>query len=1253
MNGFRRTLVIVACLLGALVEAASETMLFKLLDTRSGLNSSQINCVLKDSRGFVWIGTPAGLYRYDGYSFKSYQSSSQDGFSLPNSFIVGIQESLDGNLWIQTSSGTCIYNPATDTFERDMRLVYSKMGVKSVPDIVFVDSNKTLWMYIKGTGVLAYDMQHQLMYEFGYSDDARGLPEGTVVSMSECRDGAILVYDNGRLVCCSAGEKHQTVWQANGVADAGLRTSETLRAFADQKDNVWLYGHGTLMVYNKSTDTWDTAIGNAIGMTGVSVDRSVNGMAGDSAGNIWIGTDEYGLIRMNVESRDMELVEPKRPDGTVRQGERTPVQSVYVDDTGLLWVGTERSGVALGGKDLYKFVSERIGDITAIAQESGGRIWYGTADKGVIGYDGPLASMKVTALACTPDGSLWVGSKRGGLTRIKDGKATFYSVARDSMRTLIHDAVNALCTDKSGNLWIATAGGLQVYNPRMNTFSAYTRENGKLTTNIVTSLFYGNGNTLLVGTNEGVMVQNLSTNERTLLTGETKGEKKFTNNYITQLMEDSRGLLWIGTREGINIYDRESDRLDCLTEKNGLAGNSVCGLAEDKYHNIWVTTGNGVTRIAVQRNHEAGSFNYGIYNYTTSDGLLGNEFNTGAILASADGNIILGGLYGVSRIRQTETTKKSALPPVMFTGLFIDDEEIAPGRDYDGRVLLPQSLNESKAIDIPAGTETFTITFAAGDYSLSERLMFMYWMEGADDSWKNADPLTHGVTFANLSSGKYTLHVKAISADGAVSDVERTLGITVPYPWWMAWWMIIIYVILLAAAVYAVLFVVRRTAYFLRKKKAVINALSLQRDEVKAASDDLRAPMSRMTSIISDMAEKKTSAEEREQINSMHFQILQIITRISEMQTMLENPVAKAEEAVAGKLSMGKSGAFEMPKDADDDDLTYEMTPRRADSLTLNYTLMFVDDNPDFLKFISAHLRNVYNVKLCNSTENALSEIDVTHVDMVVCKQEMAGMTGSELCNKIKTNRRTENVKVVIMTAGVLSPAEMQNAGITLAADDYLSKPFNVQETIMRFNQLLGLAPTEGLVDKLIEGSETRRLEGRNASMTTASFSKDETGGATSHDEADNGGNDNSDNGGDNTDDGEDNPGGGEGSATGGEDYSMLSGTDRQFLKNIEQYVLHNMSRGTISLEEMSAAMGMGKVPFFRKVRSITSKTPAEYVRELKLKHACTLLVRTNVSMNELAINLGFMTAENFIAVFKEKYGISPVEYRQQNRREE
>ena len=1213
--------------------AAAGVYLFKTLDAHNGLTISQINCILKDSRGYVWLGTPAGLYRYDGYTFHSFQCNSQDGSSLPDSYIISIQETLEGTLWIETAAGFCIYHP---------------------PNVVYIDRHKNFWAAIPNKGVVAYNMQQQLLYEFGYTDDAHGVPQGNITSISECRDGALIVYEDGRIVCCDVMRQQHTVWKNDYIAQQHLRKSSTLNAFADQMDNIWLYGQGTLMLYNKNTNTWNTTIGDQLGMTGNNTDNSVNGMAGDRKGNIWIGTDRSGLIRANVNTLEMEPVAPRAINNIAQMPsqEVIGIQSVYIDDTDLLWIGTEKSGLAYYGDNIYKFQSLINGDITAIAEDEAGKIWYGTGDKGIIDYDGPLASYKVTCMTTTPDGSLWVGSKQNGITRIKDGNSTFYSTARDSMKTVIDDHINALSSDKSGNLWIATNGGLQVYNPKMNTFSSYTKENGMLNTNNITSLFYGTNNSLLIGTAEGLVILNLSNREKTVLTGNSSNVESFTNNYITQVYEDSRGLLWIGTREGINILNPVNDDLSVLTEKDGLCNNSICGIAEDKNHSIWITTSNGVCRIVVQRDHEDGTFNYGLYNYSISDGLQSNEFNMGSILTKKNGEVLFGGLYGVNWVRHSSKDEQASLPRVMLTQLFVGEQEILTGVNYDGNIILPQALNESNRIELKNNQSTITIKFAAGNYNQGERLQFMYWMEGLDNDWRNGDALLHGVRFNDLGSGDYKLHVKAISAEGAVSNQERVLEIHVDRPWWLSWWMLTFYVIILIIIVIIWRYGINKYKKAWKKRNTVIEELKRQREEIKLASDELRQPMARMTTIIGDMSMKEQSLEGREQLNSLHFQLLQVITRISEMQSTLENPEKKAESTAKDRLELNEEGEIELAVTTGQQLALDNISPLRVEGQTQKFCVVFIDNNREFLQFMKAHLCEIYDFHVYDNIKDALPDIDTLKADLVVCKHNMGdSITGSELCNQFKSSQNRNKIKFVLMTDTVLTPESMNDLNITLAADDYLAKPFNVQEAVMRFNKVMGLAPIE-INQNVIEGKETRMLEGQNASMTTATMSFEEYGKVKMSD---------------NTEVPEEPESQStpetpvvqeqtnmlakyyDGNTIG--DYSMNNIMDQQLMRNVEQFVLQNMSRGQISLEDIAAAMGMGRVPFFHKIRAITTKTPAEIVREIRLKHACTLLVTTNINLNELALNVGFMTAENFINIFKDKYGMTPLEYRLKNKR--
>lgn len=212
----------------------------------------------------------------------------------------------------------------------------------------------------------------------------------------------------------------------------------------------------------------------------------------------------------------------------------------------------------------------------------------------------------------------------------------------------------------------------------------------------------------------------------------------------------------------------------------------------------------------------------------------------------------------------------------------------------------------------------------------------------------------------------------------------------------------------------------------------------------------------------------------------------------------------------------------------------------------------------------------------------------------------------------------------------------------------------------MRFNSQLGISDAKLLSDT-IEGGETRRLESYNASMTTATltFTDDDNSGEEAAAPAEqtevSEKSDKSDKS-DRSDmsekpDATATETSGTAELTLINDVPEMSVQDQLFLYNIEQYVLHNMSNGHISIEAMATAMGMGRVQFFRKVQSLVGKTPTELILNMRLKHACTLLEKTDISMSELAINIGLNTADNFITMFKEKYGMSPLIYRTDSRK--
>lgn len=185
--------------------AASHDYMFKHLEVKDGLSNNQVNAIYKDSNGFMWFGTASGLNRYDGYNIKIYRSQKDDEKSLPDSYVEDIQEDASGNLWIRTGSGYAIYNSASDVFDRNVEAWMWNVGLTGNPSLIYIDKEKTFWIYINGKGVYSYREGQKNAVAVKEADEL--LAKAEVSDMKECGEGILLVLSNGILVCIDEESK--------------------------------------------------------------------------------------------------------------------------------------------------------------------------------------------------------------------------------------------------------------------------------------------------------------------------------------------------------------------------------------------------------------------------------------------------------------------------------------------------------------------------------------------------------------------------------------------------------------------------------------------------------------------------------------------------------------------------------------------------------------------------------------------------------------------------------------------------------------------------------------------------------------------------------------------------------------------------------------------------------------------------------------------------------------------------------------
>ena len=234
--------------------AASHDYMFKHLEVKDGLSNNQVNAIYKDSNGFMWFGTASGLNRYDGYNIKIYRSQKDDEKSLPDSYVEDIQEDTSGNLWIRTGGGYAIYNSASDVFDRNVEAWMWNIGLTGNPSLIYIDKEKTFWIYINGKGVYSYREEQKNAVAVKGADEllakAVRLPETSV------HERFVIV----------ASRSHLTPETEDYIEKMKCSHAEVELISSGSSIKICLVAEGKADVYPRFAPTmeWDTAAGHAI-----------------------------------------------------------------------------------------------------------------------------------------------------------------------------------------------------------------------------------------------------------------------------------------------------------------------------------------------------------------------------------------------------------------------------------------------------------------------------------------------------------------------------------------------------------------------------------------------------------------------------------------------------------------------------------------------------------------------------------------------------------------------------------------------------------------------------------------------------------------------------------------------------------------------------------------------------------------------------------------------------------------------------
>ena len=245
-------------------------------------------------------------------------------------------------------------------------------------------------------------------------------------------------------------------------------------------------------------------------------------------------------------------------------------------------------------------------------------------------------------------------------------------------------------------------------------------------------------------------------------------------------------------------------------------------------------------------------------------------------------------------------------------------------------------------------------------------------------------------------------------------------------------------------------------------------------------------------------------------------------------------------------------------------------------------TILIVDDNDDFRFYLVENLRGLYNIIEANNGQIAYEKANRFLPDIIVSDVKMPVMDGLEFCRKVKTEVNTSHIPVVLLTANTLDDDKI--SGFDAGADEYVSKPFNVGVLKARIRNLL-----------------IKKDEQRSKLNNQFGFSISEVN---------------------------------------------LPTLDEKLLEKVNKFSIENITNPDFSIEDLSKMIGMSTVYLNKKMTVLTGKTTSEYVRSIRLRKASQLLEKTDLSISEIAYEVGYNSPKYFSKYFKDEYGILPSEYR-------
>ena len=1201
--------------------------------------------VFIDRNEDLWIGTSYGLYKFNksDSTFTSFKYDEKNPYSLGHNTVNGIFEDKSGNLWLATGGGLDRLDRSANKFYHYWHYPNNQWGAFKTAmywlQQIIEDDQGLLWI---GTdaGLLKYDKENEKFDFYKVNPNEFAVGRNTILSLCDDGLGNIWLGTVGGLGVFNKSKKTFYHYIHNELDPHSISNNSVVAATFDKGGSLWI---GTYYGGINKIDFTSPSIKNYKHNPYEKSDfslKEVLWICKDKKGEIWINSSE-GLGKLDLinnkvitkykvlngglgyERKNGDLWFWPIPGGLYKYDENKSNWICYVDSAStsfsglfsaaaisqnkIFWIGNQTGelfSLNFQSKEL-KLIKKIKGAIYAIYEDIYGLVWFGGYSTGIFRYNpetniideynsDPNDSTTIIddsfySMCEDKNKNLWLGCLNG-IVRYNRSENNFTRYYGNS--DFLKDIVRSVQEDDKGNLWISTAKGITKFNPVTGQFKDYysARYFPGITLSRLTSFKASNGELYFGGVNGFIRFHPDSLAEDNftppiVITSVKIFDKPFqlndklelghTDNFLTF---EFAALSYINSSENQYAYMMEGwdrDWIYCGTERkvsypNLLPGEYVFRVKGSSCNRIWNEAGTSL-KIVILPPWWKRWWAYVLYTlvilsiFTTATRFyLNRQRLRQKLLLESEHAERLEDIAKMKSDFFANISHEFRTPLTLILGpaeKIKKNESANPIKDADiitrnsKRLLqLVNQLLDLSKLDAgklkleasPANIVSFIKGIALSFESLSEARDVMIKIK-SDKEFIEVyfDKEKMFKTFSNLLSNAFKFTPER---ENVIVTIAETLNNTV---------------------------------------------------EIRIKNTGVGIPQKELPKLFDRFYQVDSSQTKEFGGTGIGLALVKELIELHHGSIIVESKEAESDKTNSAwteftiSLPLGRAHLKDEEIMVADKEVSKEVTPIDeteylspgilAESEAIpdesRTTILVVEDNYDMREYIKESLSNNYIVEEAVNGEQGVRIAETIIPDLIISDLMMPKMDGNELTRILKNDERTSHIPIIILTAK--SGQENKIEGLQTGADDYLTKPFDLQELLVRIENLINIR--KKLQEKFSKGEFLSKPVEKK-----------------------------------------------------------LKSIDEKFLAKVLEVIEKHLSEEEFSIEECSSEVGLSRTHFHKKLRALVGKSPSQYVRTVRLYRAKQLIEEEKGNVSEVAYSVGFSSPAYFSRCFKEEFGYPP-----------